>query len=213
MTHTYFSKEHIQESERVRRLNMINSVSGIKPANLIGTCSLEKKDNLAIFSSVVHLGSNPALFGFILRPTGEVRRDTYENILSTGIYTINAVPEHLIVNAHYTSAKFENAISEFERCDIKKVYRNEFAAPYVMESPIAMGLSFIEEIPIKSNGTRLIVGSVEHLYIADGLINNEGYVNLDQANIVGIGGLNSYYELSHKEDHPYARVVEVPTFN
>ena len=46
------SKKEIEKSERKWRLNLINSVSGIKPANLIGTKSEDGIDNLAIFSSV-----------------------------------------------------------------------------------------------------------------------------------------------------------------
>ena len=63
--------------QKVERLNLINSLSGVKPANLIGTKDQNGNENLAIFSSVVHLGSNPALLGFILRPQGEVRRHTH----------------------------------------------------------------------------------------------------------------------------------------
>ena len=77
----YLSKQDIANTSRIRRLNIVNSLSGIKPANLVGTISNNNETNLAIFSSVVHLGSDPALLGFVLRPEQEVRRHTYENIL------------------------------------------------------------------------------------------------------------------------------------
>ena len=86
------SRQDIQDLERRKRLNIINSVTGIKPANLIGTVSDSGQENLAIFSSVVHLGSDPAVLGFITRPTGEVHRHTYENLKENGFYTINQVP-------------------------------------------------------------------------------------------------------------------------
>jgi flavin reductase (DIM6/NTAB) family NADH-FMN oxidoreductase RutF len=60
----YLNKEDILKAERIFRLNLINSITGVKPANLIGTQSKEGNSNLAIFSSVVHMGSNPALVGF-----------------------------------------------------------------------------------------------------------------------------------------------------
>ena len=82
----HFTKSNIKDLEKVKRLNIINSITGIKPGNLIGTISKEKITNLAIFSSVIHLGSNPALLGFILRPQERVRRDTYNNILENGSY-------------------------------------------------------------------------------------------------------------------------------
>ena len=70
----YLNKDSIQQLEKVDRLNLINSITGISPANLIGTISNDSIENLAIFSSVVHIGSNPPLMGFVLRPTKENTR-------------------------------------------------------------------------------------------------------------------------------------------
>ena len=64
----HYNKQDISDWDRVLRLKIINSVTGIKPANLIGTIGNNGITNLAIFSSVVHLGSRPALLGFISRP-------------------------------------------------------------------------------------------------------------------------------------------------
>jgi len=69
--------------ERKFRLNLINSITGIKPANLIGTRSLDGTDNVAVFSSIVHLGSHPAQLGFVMRPQTDNPRDTFTNIIST----------------------------------------------------------------------------------------------------------------------------------
>ena len=76
---TFFTNKDIQEFEHLYKINLVNSLSGYKSANLIGTLSKEGKENLAVFSSVVHLGSSPPILGFILRPT-TVPRDTYKNI-------------------------------------------------------------------------------------------------------------------------------------
>jgi len=69
---------------------LLNKVSGLKSANLIGTKSKEGQTNLAVFNSVVHIGANPPYLGFILRPT-TVERHTYENIKETGVYTFNQI--------------------------------------------------------------------------------------------------------------------------
>ena len=116
----HFSKQNILDLEKVKRLNIINSITGIKPGNLIGSIDDNNENtNLAIFSSVVHLGSHPALLGFILRPQVNVRRDTYNNIMSNGYYTINHLPNDSTLNGHYTSAKFGNNESEFDYCNFK----------------------------------------------------------------------------------------------
>lgn len=207
-----FSKNNLQSLDRVKRLNIINSITGIKPANLIGTKSDDGVENLAIFSSVVHLGSNPPLIGMVTRPLGEVPRHTYENIQLGGIYTINAVPISKTEQAHYTSAKFNNDESEFKACGFEPTYVDGFDAPFVAESPLRFGLRLVQEMPISINGTVLLIGEVEHLFIEDKLLTTEGYINLDHANIAGISGLNSYYNLSLKESYPYARREELPEF-
>ena len=85
------SRNDINNLDKISRLNLINSITGYKPANLIGTKSLSGDTNLAIFSSMVHLGSNPPLLGFFLRPTEIVPIHTYLNIKEYKYYTINSV--------------------------------------------------------------------------------------------------------------------------
>lgn len=55
------------------RARFINSLSGFKSANLIATQDKQGKTNVAMFSSVVHLGASPALVGFVMRPDNNDR--------------------------------------------------------------------------------------------------------------------------------------------
>lgn len=206
------TKQQLVGLNKIDRLNLINSVTGIKPANLIGTKSSVGQENLAIFSSVVHVGSNPGLIGFITRPTEEVRRDTYENILASGVYTINHVPVDLFENAHYTSAKFSKEVSEFKACHFTPLYVNEFYAPFVKESPIQIGMRLVEQVPIQLNGTILMIGEIESLFVQDHIIEEGFHLNLEKALSSGISGLNSYYSLKKEAQFPYARVEELPPF-
>lgn len=208
----HLTKEEITATPRVKRLNIINAVSGVKSANLIATVDDQNQSNLAIFSSVVHLGSNPALLGFVLRPNQEVKRHTYENILETGSYTINHVHQSFYKKAHYTSAKFDRSESEFDKCRLTEEYLFGFEAPFVGESKLKMGMKHVESIHIPSNNTYLVVGSIEHLVLPDEAINESGYIDLSITNTVGMSGLNSYYSLSKVDDLPYARVNELPDF-
>ena len=209
----HFTKSNIKDLEKVKRLNIINSITGIKPGNLIGTINKEKITNLAIFSSIIHLGSSPALLGFILRPQERVRRDTYNNILENGSYTINHLPENLTLNGHYTSAKFDKDQSEFEYCNFTEWYEDGFQAPFVKESNLNIGLKFQESVPIKANNTIMIIGIVEHVFVKEEAISNEGYIDLEKLKSTGIGGLNSYYRLSKINSYPYARLSELPKFS
>lgn len=209
---SYFSKADIAAMERIPRSNLINSITGIKPANLVGSYSPREGTNLAIFSSMVHLGSNPALIGFILRPAAEVCRHTYDNILETGVYTINQVNIHHLEQAHYTSAKFARDESEFNACGFTEDYHAEFKAPFVAESRLKMGMELVESIPIELNETRLIIGEIKHLILDETAIEEGNHLNLETLDAAGISGLNSYYSLKKEAQFKYARTSELPDF-
>ena len=202
----YLNKDSIQQLEKFNRINLMNSITGISPANLIGTISKDSIENLAIFSSVVHLGSNPPLMGFILRPTKKNRRDTYENIIETNKFTINHINSDMVERSHYTSVKFDKNESEFQKCRLTAEYLNNFQAPYVKESYAKVGLELEDIQSIKSNGCRLIIGRVERLYVPDSAIYKNGNIQLDLSNSIGVGGLNTYYSLDKIAEYPYARV-------
>lgn len=199
--------------DRVFRLNLINSLSGIKSANLIGTVDGNGFTNVAIFSSVIHLGSDPPLMGFVSRPTDEVRRHTIENILATGFYTINQVSAKIMEQAHYTSAKFPKEISEFQVCGLTPQFKLDFMAPFVQQSALQIGMKYLESLHIKQNDTILVIGQIEHVLITPEVLDPRGYLDLGQLSAVGISGLNSYYDLHKLDEFPYARPHEIPDFN
>lgn len=205
------TRKELEESERKWRLNLINSISGIKPANLIGTRSTDGEDNVAIFSSVVHLGSNPAQLGFIARPQTDRVHDTFRNIRETGFYTINHITDTFIERAHYTSAKLPREESEFDRMKIEKELINEFPAPFVKNSPVKIGMKLFESIPLP-NGCTFIIGSVELVSFPDKAINDLGQLDLTDSKSVGISGLNTYYNLDKLDSFPYVRANEIPDF-
>jgi len=196
----------IQDMDRVKRLNLINSITGISPANLVGTISNDLTENLSIFSSVTHIGSNPPLIGFILRPTENNRRDTYENIIETNKFTINHIHSDMIQKSHYTSAKFKKNESEFKKCQLTPEYLNSFQAPYVKESYVKIGLNLEDIHLIKSNGCRLIIGCIEHIYVPDNALHKNGNIQLELLNSIGVSGLDTYYSLDKATQYSYARV-------
>jgi len=186
-----FTLDDINKMHHLYRINLINSCSGYKSANLIGTKDKNGISNVAVFSSVTHLGSNPGLLGFFLRPT-TVMRNTYENIKATEQYTINHIHQNILEDAHHTSAKYDRLISEFDVTNLNETYKDNFYAPFVQNAPIQMAMSYVEEYPIKANNTILVVGKIETIYIKDGMIEDDGFVNLSKGNVASINGLDGY---------------------
>lgn len=186
-----YTLDDIFKMERHYRTNLINSLSGIKSANLIGTCNSDGQTNLAIFNSVMHIGANPPLLSIIIRPH-DAERHTYENIKATGYFTINAVDQNLLERAHQTSAKYAKGVSEFIMCKIKPSFSNLHPAPYVEESPIQLGLKIEEELHIKANQTIMLIGRIIEIKVSNGSIKKEGFLDLETLNLLGVNGLSNY---------------------
>lgn len=208
----HFTRKDLDELERRKRANLINSLTGYKPANLIGTTSENGNANLAIFSSCVHLGANPPLIGFIQRPVGEVPRHTYENIKKTGVYTINHIHKSFFKEAHFTSAKFERGVSEFEKCGLTEEYIENFAAPFVKESEIKMGVVYVDQLSIKQNDTILVIGEITHVIFPENVWLENGILNLNATEDVAISGLDTYHEVKEITSLPYAKPDKLPNF-
>jgi flavin reductase (DIM6/NTAB) family NADH-FMN oxidoreductase RutF len=205
----HISKDSISQMEKIERLNLINSCTGYKSANLLATKSLDGKSNVAIFSSVTHLGSNPALIGFIMRPT-TVPRDTYKNIRETGFFTVNHITLDMIEDAHHTSANYELRISEFDKTNLEEEYKNDIAIPFVKGSPVQLYCKYVNEYYIKENNTIHVIASIENLFFEEELEHKDGWLQIDKANVVALNGLDGYCLPKLVDRFEYAR-KELPT--
>ena len=205
----HISKEAISQMEKVERLNLINSCTGYKSANLMATKSLDGKSNVAIFSSVTHLGSNPALIGFIMRPT-TVPRDTYKNIRETGYFTVNHITVDMIEDAHHTSANYELGVSEFDKTNLEEEYKNDIAIPFVKGSPVQLYCKYVNEYYIKENDTIHVIASIENLFFEEELAHKDGWLQIDKGNVVALNGLDGYCLPKLVDRFEYAR-KEIPT--
>ena len=203
----HFSKENIDALTTRYKNNLINSISGYKSANLIGTKNKAGNTNLAVFNSVVHLGSNPALLGFILRPT-TVPRHSYQNIKETGVFTINHINQEQIEDAHHSSAKYAENISEFDQTNLEAEYKADCLAPFVKGAPVQIACRYVNDYLIKENDTLLVVGAIEHLFIQEEMMLEDGYVQLDKGEVVTVNGIDGYALPQLLARFPYARPKE-----
>jgi flavin reductase (DIM6/NTAB) family NADH-FMN oxidoreductase RutF len=200
----HISRDEISKMEKVERLNLINSCTGYKSANLIATKSMDGKPNVAIFSSVTHLGSEPALIGFIMRPT-TVPRDTYKNIMETGFFTVNHITVEMIADAHHTSANYELGISEFDKTNLEEEYKNDIEIPFVKGSPVQLYCKYVNEYYIKENDTIHIIASIEKLFFNENLQHEDGWLQIDKGNVVALNGLDGYCLPKLVDRFQYAR--------
>lgn len=204
---TFINTADLQQMEQRKRAMLVNSIGGFKFISLIGTKDTNNNTNVAIFSSLFHLGANPALIGFIMRPDS-VDRHTLSNILATKVYSINHINENIYKQAHQTSARYEQEISEFDATGLTTEYKNDFAAPFVQESNIQMGVIFKERIDLTINGTILIIGEITQLYYPSDCICEDGFIDIEKANSITCAGLDSYHSTNRLARLNYAKPYE-----
>jgi len=199
-----FSKADIQKMEQLFRARMINSIGGFKSVNLVGTVDGKGNTNLSIVSSVFHLGANPALMGFIMRPI-IVTRDTFLNIKETGYYTFNSITSEIYKQAHQTSARYPSEVSEFDAVNLNAVFKKDFPAPFVTESPVQIGLAFKEQIDIKLNGTVMMIGEIQEVFIPENCLLDDGFIDIEKTGSITCSGLDAYYSTQKIARLSYAK--------
>jgi flavin reductase (DIM6/NTAB) family NADH-FMN oxidoreductase RutF len=201
----YFSLAEIQSWDRFTRANFINTLSGFKSLSLIGTVNKAGVSNLAIFSNIVHLGADPALIGFINRPLAAAPH-TLSNIQETGFFTVNLVTESMYMQAHQTSAKYADGVSEFEMTGLTEQFREGCSAPFVAESPVQYLLKLEQVIPIELNDTFFVIGSLQAAYVPVEIQEEDGFLDLAKAGILTSLGTSGYYKTEKIDNLPYAKV-------
>ncbi len=194
-----------QSWERFYRANFINSLTGFKSASLIGTINAEGVPNLGMFSSMVHIGSDPALIGYINRPVAAAPH-TLANIKANGFYTINHIHANFLDKAHQTSAKYPDEVNEFTEVGLTEEYMDGVQVPFVKESHIKYLLSLKEIVPIQLNDTFLVIGQLEQVFIDSSLRpTTDGFLHLDQAGTICSNGLDAYYNTTLIDRFAYAK--------
>lgn len=195
---------HISSLEKQKRVHLINSLGGFKSVSLIGTCDVNCNTNLAIFSSIFHIGANPPLIAMVFRPSPP-ERNTLSNILETGFYTINHINESIYKKAHQTSARYDKETSEFDVTDLTPQFKNDFFAPFVVQSNIQLGVEFRERIDISINNTTMIIGEITQVYLPEDCLQEDGFVDIEKANTITCSGLDSYHTTKRLDRLSYAK--------
>ena len=198
------SSSDIEQFETLKKVQLITSLPGAKPMCLVGSQSPAGGTNLAPFSSITHLGSSPALIGMVTRPD-TVERHSLNNILAMESWTLNHVDSQILEQAHQCAAKYPQETSEFKATGLTEQYYPSFKAPAVKESHIKYGLKLEEIITIQSNGTKLIVGSVEFIDIDERFLLDSGGIDLCAAGSVASTALDTYFTLAEPRSLAYAR--------
>jgi flavin reductase (DIM6/NTAB) family NADH-FMN oxidoreductase RutF len=201
--------QQLNDMEARYRASLINSLGGYKSVVLIGSKSAEKTSNLAIFNSFFHIGANPPLCGFIVRPDVSPRH-TLQNILETKYYTINHIHEGIYKNAHQTSARYAADVSEFNEVNLTEEYLEGYDVPLVKESNLKFICEFQQKIDLEINGTIMIIGQIKEIILPEQCLGLDGFIDIEMAGTITCSGLDSYHKTEKIGRLTYAKTNTWP---
>lgn len=199
-----FLIEEIKSWERFYRANFINCLTGFKPVSLIGSISSSGVPNLSVVSSIVHLGADPALIGYINRPVAAAP-DTITNIEQTKSYTINHIQESFLHEAHQCSAKYLPDVNEFEVSKLTEWYEEGIVAPFVKEAAVRYEMELVEIAPIQYNSTFFVIGQLKSVFLDEAIVGVDGFLDLSAAGSIVSIGLDGYAKAEMITRLPYAK--------
>lgn len=164
-----------------------------RPIAWVSSMSGEGTLNLAPFSFFTGVTSTPPTLLFCAgNKRGGVPKDTPANIAETGEFVVNIVPMDITQSMVQTSAPYDASVDEFEAVGLTTLPSERISVPRVAESPIAFEcrLHSIQEIEEAGRITsRIVIGYIELIHIADGILDGDGRVDVARLNPVSrLGG-------------------------
>ncbi len=155
-----------------------------RPIGWIGTLSAEGIPNLAPFSFFNCVSGNPPMFVF--STSRSARRDTLDNVRSSGEFTINIVTEEVVEAMNTTSASLDADVSEFEFAGLTEVASTQISAPMVAEckANIECVVTDILDIGNETGGNALVIGEAVVFHIEEQILDG---TRIDQVALRAIG--------------------------
>lgn len=153
-----------------------------RPIGWVSTTNAEGNHNLAPFSFFNAVGEDPPHVMFSTVRTGNINKDTLNNVLQTGEFVVNMATEDLVEKMNTTSANLKPGESEFELAELTPVPSVLVKAPRVLESPVNMECKLVHHYSLedhKNGGATIMIGRVVMFHIDDSILLDNYKINQD----------------------------------
>ncbi|KAI1851052.1 hypothetical protein JX266_003717 [Neoarthrinium moseri] len=174
-----------------------------RPIGWISTVSTSGEHNLAPFSQFNNLTFDPPLVMFSSNQTiDNTRKDTVNNVESTGVFCWQLATYSLREAVNITSEALEPSIDEFEKAGLKKTWSQTLKTPVPMveASPVRFECEYVQTIRLPGNppaGTvDLVIGRVVGVHIDEAVL-TDGKIDVRKTKPIARLG---YYDYGVIED-------------
>lgn len=190
------------ELEPIDGYKLLTGLITPRPIGWIGSRSPDGADNLAPFSFFNAVSGDPPTVLFSPGETG--RKDSRENAIATGVFTVNVVSADLAAAMNQTAATLPHGVSEFAHAGLTAVDGTLVDAPLVAECAASMECRVTQHFHVgrADGGNRVIVGEVVAFHIADDLLDG---TRVDPALLQSIGRLAGNWYATTEQRFSLAR--------
>lgn len=152
-----------------------------RPIAWVTTCNLEGVVNAAPFSFFNVVGSAPptVVLGLLGDPVKGFK-DTAQNIMATGEFVVNLVPESLAEAMNITAVDAPTGMNELEIAGLEAIASVKVKPPRIARSPVALECTMHSSIVTGPHQT-LVVGRVVSMFIDDAYVIDAARGHVDNA--------------------------------
>jgi len=142
--------------------------------------------NAAPYSFFNAMGASPPTVALgILADAKKGFKDTAKNILDTGEFVVNLVPERLVESMNVTATNAPRGINELELADLETTPSVHIKPPRITASPVSFECRSISNVVTGPRQT-IVVGRVLAVYVADDCIldADKAYIDTPKLDLV-----------------------------
>ena len=175
--------------------NLLIGLVAPRPIAWITSMNPAGQLNAAPFSAYNYMGMDPPIVavGIGNRPgPGAVRKDTTQNIRSTGEFVVNVVNEAVAEAMNLCAVDFPSGINELEIANLKTEPSLIVKVPRIVAAPASLECREITTMEI--GRSRLIVAQVLAIHVKDEFVDPAGpYIRAEELHAIGrMNGLGAY---------------------
>jgi flavin reductase (DIM6/NTAB) family NADH-FMN oxidoreductase RutF len=160
-----------------------------RPIGWISSIDSSGRPNLAPFSFFNAVCSNPptVLFCSSIRGSDGKTKDTLNNVRATNEFVVNIVTEELLQAMNASSIEAPPDFDEFNYAGLTLAPSVMIKPPRVKESPIhyECRVKQIIDISDQPGGASIVIGSIIHIHVDDGVMFGENKIDLTALKPIG----------------------------
>lgn len=180
----------------------LQGVVAPRPIALASTIDREGNINLSPFSFFNVFSTNPPILIFSPSRRGRdnTTKHTYENVLEVPEVVINIVNYDIVQQVSLSSTEYPKGVDEFVKSGLIPQSSTIVKPPRVKESPAAFECKVNDVISLgdKGGAGNLVICEVLLAHFSDAILDAEGRVDIEKADLVGRMGYD-YYCRAHGE--------------